>query len=106
LGKLLCTVTIDTGRDGRLEFCGVSLEENGEMGNASGSGFCRTAGKHRWAVQVLLYCSNGEVVLMDGILDLASNTLNGNAYEWIVEEPRRPLSSPKGYRDWGQHQAA
>ena len=106
LGTLVCTVTIDTSRDGRMDFCGVSFEKNGDLGNASGHGFCRTAGKHRWATQLLLHCSDGDVVLMEGLLDLATNTMSGIAYEWITEDVRRPAAAVKDYRDWLPHQAA
>ena len=99
-GMIVGTASIDIGKSGQIDFCAVSFKDNGDIGNASGSGYCRSAGQHRWTTQMHMYSSDGGVALAEGLLDLATSTWTGKGFEWLADEVAPLPATHDRYRDW------
>jgi len=85
VGRLMGTVTFDTGRDGKMEYCGVEFLETGELFNSSATGTYKTVGKHQWSTRMLLHSSDSSVTLSEGLIDLETGSWNGRLFEWLPE---------------------
>jgi hypothetical protein len=105
-GIVLGTVTIDIAQGGRLDFCGVSFREDGEIENASASGLYQAAGKRRWATRMLMHSSTGTVFLVEGVIDIEAKSWIGAAFEWIPDDVAPPAARPEHHRGWLAYRAA
>jgi hypothetical protein len=103
LGRLMGTVTFDTGRDGKMEYCGVVFLENGELFNSSATGTYRSVGKHQWSTRMLLHSSDSTITLSERVIDLVAGSWNGQLYEWLPEGPVRIPHVPEPRRGQSSH---
>jgi hypothetical protein len=74
LGRLMGTVTFDTGREGKMEYF-----------NSSATGTYSSVGKHQWSTRMLLHSSDSSVTLSEGLIDLVAGSWNGRLFEWLPE---------------------
>jgi hypothetical protein len=85
MGRLMGTVTFDTGQQGKMEYCGVVFLESGELFNSSATGTYRSVGKHQWSTRMLLHSSDSSVTLSEGLIDLVTGSWSGRLFEWLPE---------------------
>ena len=98
LGRLMGTVTFDTGQQGKMEYCGVAFLESGELFNSSATGTYKSVGKHQWSTRMLLHSSDSSVTLSEGLIDLVTGSWNGRLFEWMPEGHGRISYALEHYR--------
>jgi hypothetical protein len=84
-GTVLGTLIIRTdpgATRGACSWRGQSFLENGERSEATGEGTWQDSGKNQWRVRLLVSTSDGQTFGTDGILDLATRSLNGKMLDW------------------------
>ncbi len=68
---------------GAASYTGASFLDSGEVLGATGEGcWQQLDGEQKWRVRGLNVISNGDVVLSDGTLDLASRSFSGTLTQW------------------------
>lgn len=67
---------------GPCSWRGQSFQENGERSVATGEGTWEDSGTNQWRVRLLVNTSDGRTFGTDGVLDLASRSLNGKLLDW------------------------
>jgi len=67
---------------GSVSTRGARFTDDGTIENIVGEGAWTTVGKHKWRIRQMACASNGRVLLIDGELDLATQSFNYKANEW------------------------
>lgn len=81
LGSLILRAEPDATQ-GPCSWRGQSLLENGERSVAMGEGTWEDCGTNQWRIRLLINSSNGQTFATDGVLDLATRSLNGKLLDW------------------------
>ena len=67
---------------GTASWRGQSFLDNGERSVAMGEGTWEDCGTNQWRVRLIVNTSDGQTFATDGVLDLASRSLNGKLLDW------------------------
>ncbi len=67
---------------GPCSWRGQSFQDNGERSVAMGEGTWEDSGKNKWRIRLLVNTSDGQTFGTDGMLDLATRSLNGKMLDW------------------------
>ncbi len=67
---------------GTCSWRGQSFLDSGERSVATGEGTWEDCAKNQWRIRLLVCSSNGQTFGTDGVLDLATRSLNGKLLDW------------------------
>ncbi len=81
LGSLIIQAEAGSTR-GTCSWRGGSFQDNGERSAATGEGTWEDCGTNQWRVRLIVCTSDGQTFATDGVLDLASRSLNGKLLDW------------------------
>jgi hypothetical protein len=80
-GTVLGTGTFVGGKSGTLSYCGASYLDSGDSSTVTGNGTYESSGKHRWRTIGFLQTSDGNALISEGEIDLATRSWNGKLFE-------------------------
>ena len=86
LGTVLSTCVFQgadqEGNGGAFQADATAYLEDGSIAVAQSHGAFAKSGHHQWTVKAINLISDGNVVLGEGVVDLASRTFKGTMFEW------------------------
>lgn len=82
-GTVFGTATFVGGSSGTSDWCGVAYLDNGETNSATGKGRYESIGKHRWRTEGLLQTADGQTIVSEGEIDLATRSWKGKLFEKV-----------------------
>ena len=80
-GTIIGTGTFVGGKQGTFSWCGAAYLDSGDTNSAAGAGTYESVGKHRWNTQGNLHFLDGQTLVIEGTIDLATRSWNGKIYE-------------------------
>ena len=82
-GTLILRIPAPGAPAGAGSFTGAAFQDNGEVIGLTGEGcWEKLDGEQKWRVRGINMASNGQVLLSDGTLDLATRSFAGTISEW------------------------
>jgi len=81
-GTVAGTATFVGGKSGTFSYCGAAWMDSGDEVTFTGSGSYESTGKHHWETRAILEVSDGNTMVSEGKLDLASRSWSGKVSEW------------------------
>ena len=80
-GAVLGTAAFVGGKSGTFSYCGGAYLDNGDTNSATGTGTYESIGKHRWSTVGLLQTADGQALVSEGEIDLATRSWKGKLFE-------------------------
>ena len=83
-GAVLLTLNFKTSdmKNGTYTSVAAGFLDNGDTLNGEGSGCYESSGKHKWRLRGQDVLSTGDIIAVEGEMDLASRTYSGKIYAW------------------------
>ena len=89
-GTLVMRVPAPGAAAGPGSYTGAAFQDNGEVIGLTGEGcWQQLDGEKKWRVRGINMASNGQVLLSDGTLDLATRSFTGTSTEWTENGTER-----------------